>query len=562
MSYDHSKYKPYQRVELKDRKWPDQVIEYAPHWCSVDLRDGNQALATPMNVTDKLELYQLLLDIGFKEIEIGFPSASDTEYKFARKLIEDNLIPGDVRIQVLTQSRRALIEKTFESLKGAEKAIVHLYNSTSIAQRKMVFNMSKQEIIDIALRGTELVKELSLKNPDLDIMFQYSPESFTGTELDFALEICEAVSDIWEPTKDKPMILNLPATVEMSSPNIHADQIEWFLKHVKNRESIRLSVHTHNDRGCGVAAAELAMMAGADRVEGTLFGNGERTGNVDILTLGMNMYSQGVDPKLNFSDMNRIVNTYEKCTGMKVPPRHPYAGELVYTAFSGSHQDAIRKGFTYIKKEKPQFWEVPYLPIDPADLGREYEAIIRINSQSGKGGIAYIMEQEFGFKLPKAMHPEFGAVVQQISDEKGMELPAKAIFDAFKASYLELKTPLELIKYDIEEKEDLENPNASKVHVSATVSENGSKKSVAGSGNGPLDAFFNALQKGLGYNSVKFLSYDEHAIGEGSDTKAVTYIQLENQAKEQSFGVGISSNITTASLLALISSLNRLKTIK
>ncbi len=424
MSYDHRKYKPFPPVSLTDRTWPEKTITKAPRWCSVDLRDGNQALPVPMSVEEKLELFDLLLKIGFKEIEIGFPSASQTEFDYLRTLIDRNLIPDDVTIQLLTQSREHLIRRSFEAIKGCKNVVMHFYNSTSTVQRDVVFKKDREEIIRIAVEGARLIKEIAAEYPDTNLSYEYSPESFTGTELDFAVEICEAVMDVLEPTPEKKLILNLPATVEMHTPNIHADQIEWFSRNIKNRDCVLISLHTHNDRGTGVAAAELALMAGADRVEGTLFGNGERTGNTDLITMAMNLYSQGVDPCLDFSDIEHITNVYKRCTRMNVHERHPYAGELVYTAFSGSHQDAIKKGLEHNKSSRSAFWDVPYLPLDPSDLGREYEAIIRINSQSGKGGVAYILDAQFGYKLPKAMHPEFSRTIQKITDETGKELRA------------------------------------------------------------------------------------------------------------------------------------------
>ncbi len=552
---NYKKYKPFPPVKMEKREWPDKVITKAPIWCSVDLRDGNQALPIPMGVSEKLEFFNLLVKIGFKEIEIGFPSASETEYRFIRTLVEKNLIPEDVKIQVLTQSRKHLIEKTFESLHGVKTAIVHLYNSTSTLQRKVVFNRDKKGIIEIAKEGATLIKELENSVKGTKIIKQYSPESFTGTELDFAVEICEEVMDIWKPTPQDKIIINLPATVEMSTPNIYADQVEWFIKHLKNRDSVIISVHAHNDRGTSVAASELALLAGADRIEGTLFGNGERTGNADILTIALNLFSQGIDPELDFSNINDIVEVYERCTRMKVHPRHPYAGELVYTAFSGSHQDAIRKGLNYYELEKPQYWEVPYLPIDPADVGRQYEPIIRINSQSGKGGVAFIMENYFGFKLPKEMHPEFSQIVQKVTDETGKELKPEEIFDLFKKEYLEANHFLKLLKYKIEEDQNL-SQNKNTVNIMANIEINGEKKDVKGIGNGPIDAFFHSLQN-AGLSKYKFVTYEEHALSYGSDSKAVSYVCLENEEGEKRFGVGIDSNITTASMNAIVSAINR-----
>lgn len=549
------KYKQYTPVNIPDRTWPSQFIKKAPQWCSVDLRDGNQALPIPMNVAEKMEFFKLLVEIGFKEIEVGFPSASDTEFRFLRELIEKGMIPDNVAVQVLTQSRKHLIERSFEALQGVKKAIVHLYNSTSELQRRVVFNKNKKEIIDIALEGAHLVQEYASKAKGTKVVKEYSPESFTGTELDYAIEVCEAVMDVWKPTPQDKMIINLPATVEMATPNIYADQIEWFLKHIKNRESITLSLHTHNDRGTSVAATELGLLAGADRVEGTLFGNGERTGNSDVMTIAMNIYSQGVDPVLDFTNMNRIVEVYERCTRMSVHPRHPYAGELVYTAFSGSHQDAIRKGLSIYERNKPEYWEVPYLPIDPSDVGKEYEAIIRINSQSGKGGVAYIMEHNFGFKLPKDMHPEFGRAVQRVSDETGEELKPDTIMSLFKKEYLEPTTPLLLKKYRIEENQDLLKKE-NLVEIEASMTWQGKDYDIKGSGNGPIDAFFHALST-IGLPKYQFISYDEHALSEGSDSKAVAYICLENITADKIFGVGIAQNITTASLNAIVSAINR-----
>jgi len=558
---NYKKYRPYPTIHLKNRKWPDNVITKAPIWCSVDLRDGNQALPIPMSVTEKMEMFNLLLSIGFKEIEIGFPSASNTEYNFARTLIEENLIPDGVSIQVLTQARAHLIEKTLESLKGVKKAIVHFYNSTSELQRRVVFNKNKEEIKQIAVDGAKLIREIAEKNNmSQNLVYQYSPESFTGTEIDYAIEVCEAVVDVLEPTKEKKVIINLPATIEMSTPNIYADQIEYFSKNFRKRDRIILSIHNHNDRGTAVAAAELAILAGAERVEGTLFGNGERTGNLDILTLALNMFSQGIDPELDFSNINRIIEIYEKNTRMTVHPRHPYAGKLVYTAFSGSHQDAISKGMAYYNKYKPPYWEVPYLPIDPSDLGREYEPIIRINSQSGKGGVAYIMETEFGYKLPKEMHIEFGSIIKEESDKLGVELTPQQIYDIFKKEYLDIENPLKLKKYEMEDVEFIDDEKSNKVKISIDIIINTEEKRLNGEGNGPIDAFFNILKKELtdrNFNSFKFISYLEHALTEGSDSKAVAYIEIENQEGEKFFGVGVASNITTASIKAVISAVNR-----
>ena len=552
MSYKN--YKPYGSVNLEDRQWPSKQIESAPIWCSVDLRDGNQSLPIPMNVDEKVKLFKLLVKIGFKEIEVGFPSASNTEYEFLRKLIEDNLIPDDVTVQVLTQSREHLIEKTFEALKGAKKAIVHLYNSTSILQRRVVFNKSKQEIIDIGVTGAKLLMLYKDKYPETDFSFEYSPESFTGTELEYSVEICEAILDVLKPTVTKKVILNLPATVEMATPNIYADQIEWFCKNIKNRENILICLHTHNDRGTCTAASELGVLAGADRVEGTLFGNGERTGNLDIMTMALNLYVQGIDPKLDFSDLHKIVEVYETCTKMKVHERHPYAGKLVYTAFSGSHQDAIKKGLKAQADENNNYWEVPYLPIDPHDVGREYEEIIRINSQSGKGGAAFIMENEFGFIIPKAMQSDFGTLVKMESDLLGTELSSNQIYDLFNNEYINIKSPNLLKNYAIQSVQNVET-DENIVNIQALISVSGKEMTISGVGNGPVDAFFNALHAS-NINGYSFISYDEHALGSGSNSKAATYIQIEYNG-ERYFGVGISANIDTASLNALFSAINR-----
>lgn len=553
MKTSYKKYKRYIPLDFPVRTWPSNTIEKAPIWCSVDLRDGNQALPIPMSVEKKIEMFNMLQDMGYKEIEIGFPSASDTEYRFLRTLIEENIIRDDVTVQVLTQAREHLIEKTFECLKGAKKAIVHVYNSTSVLQRKVVFNKNKQEIIDIAVEGATLLKELSKKYTETDFTFEYSPESFTGTEMEYALEVCEAVIDVWKPTPDKKIIINLPATVEMSTPNVYADQIEWFSKNIKNRDCIILSVHAHNDRGTSVAATELAMLAGADRVEGTLFGNGERTGNVDILTIALNLFSQGIDPGIYFDNIDDIVEVYKSCTGMEVHERHPYAGSLVFTAFSGSHQDAINKGLKAYQEENPEFWDVPYLPIDPADLGRKYEAIIRINSQSGKGGIAYILEEEFGFRLPKAMHSEVSKPVQDYTDSIGRELTTQEVFEIFKNEFVNIKNPLKLIRFNIIS----DGTEDAVVTINAEIINKDVTKQISGSGNGPISAFFDGLQK-EGFENYKLISYEEHAISSGASAEAASYIQLEDIVTgERKFGVGTSRNINKSSLKALISAINR-----
>lgn len=548
------KYKKYPKINLKDRKWPDNEITKAPIWCSVDLRDGNQSLVEPMNVQEKIEFFKLLLEVGFKEIEIGFPSASQIEYDFLRTLVDRKMIPDDVTIQVLTQARESLITKTFEALKGVKKAVVHLYNSTSTLQRNVVFKMEKDEIKKIAIEGTKLIKKLALEF-DGEVALEYSPESFTGTELEYALEVCEAVQEIWQPTKDKKMIVNLPATVEMSTPNIYADQIEWMIRNFKDRESLLISLHTHNDRGTGVAATELAMLAGADRVEGTLFGNGERTGNVDIIAVALNLFSQGIDPELDFSNINKVINVYERCCKIPVHVRHPYAGKLVYTAFSGSHQDAINKGMAMYRKSDKTLWEVPYLPIDPADLGREYEALVRINSQSGKGGVAYIMEYHFGYKLPKNMHREFADIIQVLSERQG-EIAANTIFEKFEEEYLKVKGPYKFISCKINESEE-DDSDIIKSTITIKFEHNNELREIKGTGNGPIDSLKNAFKENSVLN-FKILSYNEHALEEGSDSKAASYIQIENENGEQRFGIGVDTNITIASVKAIFSALNRL----
>jgi 2-isopropylmalate synthase len=546
-----TKYRPYPIIDLPDRQWPSRTITRAPLWCSVDLRDGNQALAIPMNVEEKLELFQTLVDVGFKEIEIGFPSASQTEFDFCRRLIEEKRIPDDVTIQILTQAREELIVRSFEALKGARRVVFHLYNSTNPAQRKLVFGLSKDEIKAIATRGTELVKKHMSLVAGTDVVFQYSPESFSLTEIEYSLEVCKAVADVWQPTPQRKMILNLPATVEVNTPNVHADQIEWFCRHISRRDSVIISLHAHNDRGCAVAATELGLLAGADRVEGTLFGNGERTGNVDIVTVALNMYSAGVHPGLDFSNLNAVRDVYERCTRMDVPPRQPYAGELVFTAFSGSHQDAINKGLAAQAKKTPtELWEVPYLPIDPKDLGRNYRAIIRINSQSGKGGVAFVMEKEFGLQLPKAMHRELGRIVNDIADVKGNEISPDEVFAAFKAEYLERETPYKLVEFSTDSRE------GRKVACCASMIIDGQPRELAGTGNGPIDAFVHALV-GAGVKPFEIMSYSEHSLGKGADSRAVSYIQIKTAADVTLFGVGMDTNIEIASIAAIISALNR-----
>ena len=551
------KYIPFQPVPLPDRTWPEKVITKAPVWCSVDLRDGNQALIDPMNLEEKLRFFQTLVDIGFKEIEIGFPSSSETEYEICRTLIDRNLIPDDVTIQVLVQARPHLIKKTFEAIQGAKNVIVHFYNSTSTLQRKVVFKTDMQGVIDIAVNGAKLIKELTdeeVARTGMNIRYEYSPESFSGTEMDNVVAICEAVMDVLQPTPENKLILNLPNTVEMSTPNHHADQIEYFCRHIKNRDSVIVSLHPHNDRGTATAATELGLLAGAERVEGTLFGNGERTGNADIMNVAMNLYSQGVDPELDFSNIREIREIYEKCTRMKVHDRHPYAGNLVFTAFSGSHQDAIKKGVDYMREHDTQYWEVPYLPIDPADVGRKYEPIIRINSQSGKGGAAFIMQQSFGYELPKAMHPEFGAMVKAACDEAGRELLPNEIFDIFRAHYLDVKYPYNLKKYKLYEENDVDGETV--VHFEGNLRFRHEDHQISAAGNGPIDAFFKALRT-VGIHDYKFVTYREHAVSEGADSKAISYIQLTAPNGKTVFGVGMDGNISLASIKGIICAINR-----
>jgi 2-isopropylmalate synthase len=545
-----TKYEPFATIDLPDRQWPSRVITSAPIWCSVDLRDGNQALAIPMSVRKKLEMFKLLVDVGFKEIEVGFPSASQIEFEFVRNLISDGLIPEDVTIQVLVQAREELIERTFESIRGAPRAIVHLYNSTSPLQRRVVFGLDKPDIVRIAARGTELVKELARAMPQTRVTYQYSPESFSSTEIEFALEICEAVIDVWQPTIEDRVILNLPATVEVATPNVHADHIEWFCRHLRSRETSIISLHTHNDRGTGVAATELGMLAGGERVEGTLFGNGERTGNVDIVTVALNLYMQGVDPCLNLHDIDSIRRVHERCTLMEVPPRHPYAGELVFTAFSGSHQDAIKKGMDRQDRSPGALWQVPYLPIDPRDIGRTYEAIIRINSQSGKGGVAYVMSAEWGFDLPKAMHPELGRVIARLADDSGEEVSAEEIRRAFEREYLERDEPIRLQSFHAR---DLPKGG---VECIALLTVNGSSSEIRGRGNGPIDAFVVALSR-AGIVEFDIASYAEHSLSHGADARAVAYVQIETPSGFSCFGAGIDTDIEQASIKAVVSALDR-----
>ena len=549
-------YKRYQRVPVMnypEREWPNKEIEKAPIWCSVDLRDGNQALVEPMVVEEKIEMFNMLVQMGFKEIEIGFPAASQIEFDFLRQLVERRLIPDDVTVQVLTQCRDHLLKRTFESIQGIPKAVVHIYNSTSTLQRDVVFHMDREEIKQIAIDGVDLVKKY-MKDYDGKVILEYSPESFTGTEMDYALDICNAVQRAWGPTPDNKMIINLPSTVEMTTPNVFADQIEWMSKHLENRESIVLSVHPHNDRGTGVAAAELAMLAGADRVEGTLFGNGERTGNVDILTIAYNMFSQGIDPELEIGDIKKIAEVYERCTKMHIDPRHPYAGKLVFTAFSGSHQDAINKGMHALMERKSEIWQVPYLPIDPSDIGREYEPVVRINSQSGKGGVAFVMDSFFGFKLPRGMHKEFADVIQKIAEKQG-EVAPEQIMEVFREEYLDRKEPYHFRKCKIT---DFESGDQFTTVSVVTYSDHGETKQFEGVGNGPIDAVKRGLEEELGI-SIKVLDYSEHALTSGSGAQAASYIHLMDQKTGKvTYGVGISSNITRASLRGIFSAVNRL----
>ena len=548
-----TKYKPWGVIDLPDRQWPNRVIERAPQWCSVDLRDGNQALPIPMGIKEKLELFKLLCQVGFEQIEIGFPSAAQTEFDFARKLIDEKLVPNGVALQVLTQAREHLIRKSFDSLRGAEKAIIHVYNSTSPLQREVTFGMSKEQIKQIAVEGVCLIKKLLPELPDTEVQLEYSPESFSDTEEDYALEVCEAVMEAWEPTVENPIILNLPATVELFTPNVHADQIEWFCRNLSEREKAIISLHTHNDRGTGTAATELGLLAGADRVEGTLFGNGERTGNLDIVTVALNMYSQGLHPNLCFDDIEQIREVYEQTTGMNVHDRHPYGGDLVFTAFSGSHQDAIKKGMDARGKAKDpeqSHWRVPYLTIDPSDIGRSYEAIIRINSQSGKGGVAYVLSREFGLELPKPMHPEVGLVMSGKADSESRELAAEEIYETFKNEFLEKQNPLSLISYETNK------VSADEITCSATVKINNEIQNISGRGNGPINAFVHALDE-AGLKDFKLTDYRQHSIGGGSATESAAFIQLQTKVGRVAYGCGIHASIEKSGLLALVSAYNR-----
>jgi 2-isopropylmalate synthase len=550
-------YVPFNRVSLPDRQWPDKIITKAPIWCSVDLRDGNQALVTPMGIEEKLKFFHTLVDVGFKEIEVGFPSASETEYEILRTLIEGGHIPNDVTVQVLVQAREELIRKTFEAVRGAKNVIIHFYNSTSTLQRKVVFGKDMDGITEIAVQGARLIRQLTeeeVARSGMNIRYEYSPESFTGTEIDFSIAICEAVMREMGATKDNPIILNLPSTVEMCTANTYADQIEYFCRHMQNREAAIISIHPHNDRGTGVASAELALMAGADRIEGTLFGNGERTGNLDIVTVALNMFTQGVDPELDFANILEIKKIYEECTRMRVPERQPYAGALAFTAFSGSHQDAIRKGYEYMKNSGTTYWEVPYLPINPADLHREYEPVIRINSQSGKGGAAFVLQHAVGYNLPKEMHPEFGNVVKAAADAYGDELSSKQIVELFEREYIEIKGKYELLRHRFTELNEADGTVHSRFEGSVLVE--GTEKYITGVGNGPIDSFFQALA-GIGITEYKFVNYHEHAISSGSDAQGICYIELKKGNGDHIFGVGIHPNINVAALKGIICAINR-----
>ncbi len=547
-NYDYRKYKPFAAISLKDRTWPDQVITTAPIWCSVDLRDGNQALIEPMSVAQKKLMFSLLVDVGFKEIEVGFPAASQPDFDFVRYLVEENKIPDDVTIQVLTQARPELIQRTYAALKGVKRAIVHLYNSTSVVQRDKVFKLDKAGIKAIAVNGAKEVLRCAKLAPETAWHFQYSPESFTGTELDYAVEVCDAVNDVWQPTLKHKVIINLPATVEMATPNVYADQIEWFCRNVKNRESLVISLHTHNDRGCGVAASELGVMAGADRVEGCLLGNGERTGNLDVVIMGMNLYSQGIDPKLNFSDMDRITSVVKKCTQIDVHPRQPYAGSLVFTAFSGSHQDAIKKCLDIYAEGST--WEIAYLPIDPRDVGRTYQDVIRVNSQSGKGGVAYVMDSKYGFQLPRWLQIEFSRVVQKAAEASGQEVSPQHIWELFQQEYLDLPSPLKLKSFDIHRTE------ANHQRILGQIEHEGKTVSVEGKGAGMLEAFVDALQTTFSMQ-LQILEYGEHALSQNANAEAVTYIQVK-YGNSRYNGIAIDGDIVTSSVNALLNAVSQI----
>lgn len=550
----YEKYKAYQTIQIQDRTWPNNHITQTPDWCSVDLRDGNQALETPMGMEQKLAFFNFLVKVGFKEIEIGFPAASETEYEFTRTLIDNNLIPDDVTIQVLTQSRGHIIQKTFEALKGAKNAVVHLYNSTSTLQRDVVFNYSQKETIDLAVYGAQLIDEQAKQFPETNFRFEYSPESFTGTEMDFAAEICNAVIDVWKPTADKKIIINLPATVEMSTPNLYADQIEYMCRNLKDRENVLVSLHTHNDRGTAVAATELGILAGADRVEGTLFGNGERTGNADIMTVAMNLFTQGIDPMLDFTNIDEIVEIYETSTKMYVHPRHPYAGQLVYTAFSGSHQDAIRKGMEKMKQH-PDHWEVPYLPIDPMDVGRNYDPIIRINSQSGKGGVTFILEQYYSLQLPKAFQKDVGAVITRVSDQMQCELNPEKIYEIFNQEYVDIRSPLKLNQYRTETLD----PERDVISVEAEIEYNGEKHFILGEGNGVVSAFCHAINTFISI-PIDIVNYRGHSMEHGTNSRAISYIETKDADGKRYFGAGTSSSVGKSSVRAVVSTINKMLT--
>jgi 2-isopropylmalate synthase len=547
------KYRPFPPVQLKDREWPNRRIESAPIWCSVDLRDGNQALAIPMNIEEKIEMFKLLCDLGFKEIEVGFPSASKIEYEFVRRLIEEDLIPEGVTIQALTQAREHLISATVDSLQGARSAILHVYNATNPTMREITFGLDKPAIKQIAIDAIELIRKHATRLTGTRLRLEYSPEHFSDTELDFSLEICTAVMDAWRGFNEEKIILNLPATVEVSTPNIYADQIEYFCRHLPRREEAVISLHTHNDRGTGIAATELGLMAGADRVEGTLFGNGERTGNVDIVVLALNMVTQGVEPGLRFDNIPELRATYERCTRMDVPQRWAYSGDLVFTAFSGSHQDAIKKGFDAHKKSQPgDPWRVPYIAIDPADIGRTYEAIIRINSQSGKGGVAFVLAKDYGFELPKLMHPEIGRIVNALADAEGRELTSEEIYHLFQGEYILNRSPLDLISYEVEHRKD----TPGQVQFTGEVRYNGETLEIKGKGNGPINAFVNAMADEA-WKNFQLIDYRQHAIGRGSATNSAAYIQIRHTSGRDYFGCGINPNIELAGLQALVSAFNR-----
>jgi 2-isopropylmalate synthase len=546
--FDHSKYRAYRPITLPDRRWPDRTIDQAPDWCSVDLRDGNQALVQPMSVPKKLAMFALLVELGFKEIEIGFPSASQTEFDFARRLIEKNLIPDDVTVQVLTQARRELIDRTFEALRGVKRAVVHVYNSTSPVQREQVFKASREEIIAIAVNGARQLKEVAARHPGVDWTFEYSPESFSGTETDYAVDVCNAVIDVWQPRNGQKVVINLPGTVEMTTPNVFADQIEYFCRNVAQREHIRVSLHTHNDRGCAVAAAELGLMAGADRIEGTLFGNGERTGNMDIVTMAMNLYSQGIDPKLYFADMARIIEIYKRCTDMPVHPRHPWAGDLVYAAFSGSHQDAIRKSMAFHRDNALPHWTVAYLPIDPRDLGRRYEEVVRINSQSGKGGVALVLERDHGITLPKWLHPAVSRVVQLKADETGEEISSRQIVALFQKEFLDVPEGWRLQGYDL-------HSEAQRTHGRFRLASNGAEIQLSGDGQGLIEALVDAVSRRFGV-AISVVEFDEHAMSPGTEAKALASVTIEAGGRQAS-ACCIDEDTSLASLQAVLSAIGR-----